>query len=498
MKDRTMIAIDLKSFYASVECLERGLDPLDTHLVVADESRTEKTICLAVTPSLKSYGLSGRCRLFEVQQRVRNKNEERRRQLPNRRFVGSSCFLSDLQAHPDYEIDFIIALPRMAHYIEVSTRVVEVYMKYVAPEDLLVYSIDEVWMDITDYLGPSRLTAQEFTQRILLDVLQTTGLTATAGIGPNLYLSKIAMDIVAKHSPADNNGVRIAQLDELSYRKQLWEHQPITDFWRIGRGIARKLADHGMKTMGDVARRSLNDEDLLYRLFGKNAELLIDHAWGWEPCTIAEVHAYRPQSSSIGSGQVLACPYEAARAELVVREMADSLSLQLTEKGLVSDQLGLWIGYDIDNRKDVGRYRQYRGEWITDRYGRKLPKPARGTIRLTRPVSSSRWIQEAAVHLFEQIVHPDLMVRRITLTAIRLKKEPGSGDAQSYQQLDLFAKTPSDLRQQDEELAREKKAQQAILAIRQKYGRNAVVRGMDLEEGATARERNQQIGGHKA
>ena len=355
MKERTYIAIDLKSFYASVECRERGLDPMDTNLVVADESRTDKTICLAVTPSLKSYGISGRGRLFEVKQRVKEANAGRRHDAPGRRLEGSSHFFSELQANPELAIDFIIAPPRMAYYMEYSTRIYEVYMKYIAPEDIVVYSIDEVFMDVTDYLNTYKLPPRDLAMKIILDVLETTGITATAGIGTNLFLCKVAMDIVAKHIPADENGVRIAELDEMSYRKTLWAHQPLTDFWRVGRGIAKKLEENGMFTMGDVARCSVYDEDKLYKLFGKNAELLIDHAWGWEPTTIEAIKAYRPSTNSLGSGQVLHCPYEADKAKLVLREMADLLVLDLVDKGLVTDQIVVTVGYDIENLTDPSR-----------------------------------------------------------------------------------------------------------------------------------------------
>ena len=394
--ERTYIAIDLKSFYASVECRERGLDPLDTNLVVADESRTDKTICLAVTPSLKSYGIGGRCRLFEVKQRVREANAGRRHDAPGHRLEGKSHFLSELQSDPSLAVDFLIAPPRMAHYMEYCTRIYQVYMKYVAPEDIIVYSIDEVFMDVTCYLATYGLSPHDLSMKIILDVLATTGITATAGIGTNLYLCKVAMDIEAKHIPADENGVRIAELDERSYREKLWSHTPLTDFWRVGRGYAKKLEENGMFTMGDVARRSLTDEDFLFKLFGKNAELLIDHAWGCEPCTVEAVKAYKPSSNSLGSGQVLHEPYTADKARIVLREMADALSMDLFSKNLVTDQLVVTIGYDIENIKDAKRRAQYKGEIVRDGYGRLKPKHSHGTVNLPRYTSSTKQIMDAA------------------------------------------------------------------------------------------------------
>ena len=502
MKQRTYIAIDLKSFYASVECRERGLDPLDTNLVVADESRTDKTICLAVTPSLKRYGISGRGRLFEVKQRVREANEGRRHDAPGHRLDGSSHFASELRANPALAIDFIIAPPRMAHYMEYSAHIYEIYMKYVAPEDMIVYSIDEVFMDVTGYLDACGLSPHDFAMRIILDVLKTTGITATAGIGTNLYLCKVAMDIVAKHIPADENGVRIAELDEMGYRKLLWSHRPLTDFWRVGGGTAKKLESYGMFTMGDVARRSLTDEDLLYRLFGKNAELLIDHAWGWEPCTVAAVKAYRPENNSLGSGQVLHEPYEPDKARLVLREMADLLSLDLVEKGLVTDQLVVTVGYDIENLKDPERRKRYHGEIVRDHYGRRIPKHAHGTLNLGQYTSSTKQIMDAAAELFDRIVDENLLVRRLSITATHVIEESSAASAkEDVGQLDLFtdyAALEERRRQEEKELAREKKVQQALLTIKKKYGKNAILKGMNLEEGATAKDRNRQIGGHQA
>ena len=502
MKENTYIAIDLKSFYASVECRERGLDPMDTNLVVADESRTDKTICLAVTPSLKSYGISGRGRLFEVKQRVKEANAGRRHDAPGRRLEGSSHFFSELQANPELAIDFIIAPPRMAYYMEYSTRIYEVYMKYIAPEDIVVYSIDEVFMDVTDYLNTYKLSPHDLAMKIILDVLETTGITATAGIGTNLFLCKVAMDIVAKHIPADENGVRIAELNEMSYRKTLWAHQPLTDFWRVGRGIAKKLEENGMFTMGDVARCSVHDEDKLYKLFGKNAELLIDHAWGWEPTTIEAIKAYRPSTNSLGSGQVLHQPYEPDKAKLVLREMADLLVLDLVDKGLVTDQIVVTVGYDIENLTDPERSKKYHGAIVKDHYGRQIPKHAHGTANLDGHTSSTKKIMCAASELFDRIVDKNLLVRRLNIVANHVlpeADEPKKNDG--FEQLDLFtdyAALEANQERERAELEREKKMQQAMLTIKKKFGKNAILKGMNLEEGATAKDRNAQIGGHKA
>ena len=502
MKQHTYIAIDLKSFYASVECRERGLDPLDTNLVVADESRTDKTICLAVTPSLKSYGISGRGRLFEVKQRVKEANAGRQHDAPGRRLEGSSHFFSELQADPSLAIDFIIAPPRMACYMEYSTRIYQVYLKYIAPEDIVVYSIDEVFMDVTDYLNTYKLSAHDLAMKIILDVLETTGITATAGIGTNLFLCKVAMDIVAKHIPADKNGVRIAELDEMKFRRELWAHQPLTDFWRVGRGIAKKLEQNGMFTMGDVALCSERNEDLLYKLFGKNAELLIDHAWGWEPTTIEAIKAYRPSSNSLSSGQVLHCPYEPQKAKLVVREMTDLLVLDLVDKGLVTDQMVLTVGYDIENLTDPARRAKYHGAVGKDPYGREIPKQAHGSINLDGHTSSTRKIMCAVSELFDRIVDKNLLVRRMYVVANHVLPEadaPKKNDGAV--QLDLFTDYAAEEEKQkaeDAALERERKIQAATLAIKKKYGKNAILKAMNLEEGATAKDRNAQIGGHKA
>ena len=500
MEDRIYIAIDLKSFYASVECRERGLDPLDTNLVVADISRTDKTICLAVTPSLKSFGMSGRSRLFEVKQRVREVNIERKQHAPGQILSGTSYFFSELSQNPALAVDFLIAPPQMAHYMECSTRIYSIYMKYVAPEDIVVYSIDEVFMDITDYLPASGMTAREFARKIILDVMDTTGITATAGIGTNLFLCKVAMDIVAKHLPADEYGVRIAFLDEMTFRQKLWAHQPLTDFWRIGHGYARKLAENGLFTMGDIARCSVKNEDLLYRLFGKNAELLIDHAWGWEPCTIAQIKSYRPATNSLGSGQVLSCPYDYDKARLVVKEMTDLLVLELVDKGLVTDQMVLTVGYDVENLDRTGK-KSYRGEVTTDRYGRRIPKHAHGTVNLDRKTSSTHQILEAVLSLYDRIVNENLLVRRINITANHVIDERDAAQEVQYEQLSLFEDVALEEQKKEEEekeLAKEKRMQHAVIDIKKKFGKNAILKGMNLEEGATARDRNRQIGGHRA
>ena len=497
------VAIDLKSFYASVECMERELDPMTTNLVVADASRTEKTICLAVSPSLKAFGVPGRPRLFEVVQKVGEVNALRQSRAPGRTLTGKSWDALQLQADPTLGVDYLVAPPRMAHYMEHSAKIYSIYLKYVAPEDIHVYSIDEVFMDVTPYLRNRGMTAREFTRMIIQDVVDTTGITATAGIGTNLYLCKVAMDIVAKHMEADEYGVRIAELDELSYRRLLWNHRPLTDFWRVGRGYVKRLEKVGLYTMGDVARCSLGrsdefyNEELLYKLFGVNAELLIDHAWGWEPCTIAQIKSYRPQTNSLGSGQVLHCPYTSEKAKLVVREMTDMLVLDLVDKGLVTDQMVLTVGYDIENLTDPEIRKHYSGPVVTDHYGRKVPKHAHGTVNLSRATSSTRWIVDAVMELYDRIVDPKLLVRRINLTAARVRAEQMESRSQTFEQLDLF----SDLQQQEEEnaaLEREKRRQQALLHIKKKYGKNAIVKGMNLEEGATAMDRNKQIGGHKA
>ena len=484
MKQRTYIAIDLKSFYASVECRERGLDPMDTNLVVADESRTDKTICLAVTPSLKSYGISGRGRLFEVRQRIKEANAGRQHDAPGYKLEGASHFQSELQTNPKLAIDFIIAPPRMAYYMEYSTRIYEVYLKYVAPEDIVVYSIDEVFMDVTDYLNTYKLTAHDLAMKIILDVIETTGITATAGIGTNLFLCKVAMDIVAKHIPADKNGVRIAELDEMTYRQTMWTHQPLTDFWRVGRGYAKKLEENGMFTMGDVARCSVKNEDLLYKLFGKNAELLIDHAWGWEPTTIEAIKAYKPSANSLGSGQVLHCPYEAGKARLVLREMAELLALDLVDKKLVTDQIVVTVGYDIENLSDPSRRQHYHGAIVKDNYGRQIPKHAHGTENLSAHTSSTKQIMKAASNLFDRIVDANLLIRRLNIVAAHVIPE---SDAQrpgeAFEQLDLFtdyAVLQAERERNQAELERERRMQETMLTIKKEIWKECNPKGHEL------------------
>ncbi|WFA08041.1 DNA methylase [Tissierella sp. Yu-01] len=507
MKNRTYISIDLKSFYASVECMERGLDPLTTNLVVADPSRTEKTICLAVSPSLKAYGIPGRARLFEVVQKVKEVNATRLRKAPGSAFLGASYNDTELKSSPSISLDYIIAPPRMAHYIEYSTQIYNIYLKYIAPEDIHVYSIDEVFVDATDYLNTYNLSARELVTKIILDVLKTTGVTATAGIGTNLYLCKVAMDIQAKHISADQNGVLIAELDEMSYRRLLWSHRPLTDFWRVGKGYAKKLEEQGLFTMGDIARCSLGkptdyyNEDLLYKMFGINAELLIDHAWGWEPCTIADIKAYKPSTNSIGSGQVLQCAYNFDKAKLIVREMTDLLVLDLVDKRLVTDQLVLTVGYDIENLLNPKIKKSYHGVITTDHYGRSVPKSAHGTTNLGRQTSSTKLIMDAVTELFERIVNKNLLVRRVNITANHVVDEATVQKTDKFEQLNLFTNYVAVQEKKDEEeaeLAREKRIQKAMLEIKKKYGKNAILKGMNLEEGATTLDRNKQIGGHKA
>ena len=501
---RTYIAIDLKSYYASVECMERGLDPMTTNLVVADLSRTEKTICLAVSPSLKAYGISGRARLFEVVERVKEVNAERRRKAGGNLFE-KSCDAHELAVDPSRAVGYLVAPPQMAKYIQISTQIYNVYLKYIAPEDIHVYSIDEVMMDVTSYLETYHMTARELAKTMILDVLHTTGITATAGIGTNLYLAKAAMDIVAKHVPADKDGVRIAELDEQTYRQTLWGHTPLTDFWRVGRGYERRLQKLGLNTMGDIALcscggpREYYNEDLLYKTFGVNAELLIDHAWGWEPTTIADIKAYKPESSSLGSGQVLTAAYPYEKARLVVREMAEELILNLVDKGLVTDQIDLTIGYDTASLTTPGI--RYTGPVTTDHYGRKVPKHAHGTRHLGRRTQSAKVILDAAMALFDRIVNPALLVRRVNIVALHILVGQEELPVPEVEQLDLFtdyAKLEQERLAEQARLERESRIQQAALSIKRKFGKNALVKGMDLQEDATAMTRNNQIGGHKA
>ena len=504
------IAIDLKSFYASAECVKRGLDPLTTNLVVADANRTEKTICLAVSPSLKSYGIPGRARLFEVVEKVREINIKRKAVLEKQKgtvsdFTGSSWKTQELAADPSLQLSYIIAPPSMGEYMKISTKIYDIYLRYIAPEDIFAYSIDEVFIDASAYLRTYGLSARELTMKLVLEVLKETGITATAGIGSNLYLAKIAMDVYAKHIPADKNGVRIAQLDERSYRELLWTHEPITDFWRVGPGYAKKLAQVGLYTMGDVARCSLggpqdfHNEDLLYKLFGVNAELLIDHAWGWEPCTMADVKAYRPEQTSISSGQVLQCPYTEKQARIVVKEMTEDLALDLVSKGMVTDQLVLTVGYDIENITDPNRRKRYRGPLTTDHYGRKVPKHAHGTQNLTGHTSSSKELTEAVLTLFDRIINKDLLVRRFQLVANHIISEKEIPEKESYEQLDIFTyeKVSQEREAQSKAREKERKLQEAMLKIRKKYGGNSILKASNLQEGSTSQERHNQIGGHK-
>lgn len=506
-ENRVYIAIDLKSFYASVECAERGLDPMTTNLVVADAARTEKTICLAVSPSLKAWGISGRARLFEVVQRIREVNAERRIKAPGRTFTGSSYNDTELKSSPELSVSYITAPPRMALYMEYSTRIYNIYLKYIAPEDIHVYSIDEVFMDVTHYLNTYQLSPRQLAKKMMQNILQETGITATAGIGTNLYLCKVALDIGAKHIVPDKEGARIAELNEMDYRRQLWNHRPITDFWRVGRGYARKLEENGIFTMGDVARCSIGkpqdyyNEELLYKLFGINAELLIDHAWGWEPCTIADVKAYKPENSSLGSGQVLQCPYSFEKGKLIVQEMTDLLVLDLVDKGLVTDQMVLTIGYDIENLTNPEIRKNYKGPITTDHYGRRIPKHAHGTTNLGRQTSSTRLILDAVIELYERIVDKNLLIRRVTVTANHVVEESAVIKTEVFEQLDLFTDYEALQKQraeEDAELLRERNLQKAMLDIKKKYGKNAILKGMNLREGAMTIERNRQIGGHKA
>ena len=490
--EKVYIAIDLKSFYASAECVSRGLDPLRTNLVVADPTRTEKTICLAVSPSLKAYGISGRARLFEVVQKVAAVNEARQRAYPQHKLYVREYDDQLIRSDPSLALDYIVAPPRMAYYMELSTRIYQLYLQYVAPEDIHVYSIDEVFIDATRYLALYNTDARGFARRLMSAVLRETGITATAGIGPNLFLCKVAMDVGAKHIQPDKNGVRIAQLTEQSFRELLWGHRPLTDFWRVGKGYAKKLEANGMFTLGDVARRSLTDEELLYRLFGVNAELLIDHAWGWEPVTLADIKAYRPEKCSLGAGQVLSCAYPASKARIVVREMADALALELVGKRLVAEQLVLTVGYDRAGSTDG-----YTGPRTTDPYGRSIPKPAHGTEHLPCPTASSRYIIDAAMALFDRIVDQRLPVRRMSLVADRVTAEDLSARQAQPEQLDLFTDYAAK-KEQEAALKLEKNLQRAVLDIKNKYGKNAILKGMNYEEGATAAQRNRQIGGHKA
>ena len=496
--DRVYVAIDLKSFYASVECVERKLDPLNVNLVVADPTRTDKTICLAVSPSLKSYGIPGRARLFEVNQKVEQVNNDRRYKAPGRRLTGKSYWSTELNNHPEVAVDFIIAPPQMAKYMKVSAKIYGTYLKYVAPEDIFAYSIDEVFIDATNYLNLYNVNSHDFARMLIKDVLHTTGITATAGIGPNMFLCKVAMDIVAKHIPADNDGVRVAELTEQSYREELWPHTPITDFWRVGRGTAARIEKLGLYTMGDIAKCSTNRQHIgqLYKVLGKNAELLIDHAWGIEPTTIADVKEYSPDNNSLSTGQVLKEPTDYDTTRLIMWEMADALSLDLVEKGVVTNQLVITIGYDKESLSSG----KYMGDVVMDYYGREVPKHAHGTINLDKHTSSTKIITEAVMKLFDAIADPDLLSRRLGIAACNVISEEDIPREEKYEQMSIFdlAKTPEDKKETEEKLAKERALQEAMLELKHKYGKNAVVKAKNLNKGGTAMERNEQIGGHKA
>ena len=543
---KTYISIDLKSFYASVECMERGLDPLNTNLVVADASRTQKTICLAVSPSLKAYGIPGRARLFEVEQKVKEANARRQTRAPKNILDGKSVFATELNENPNLAIDYIAAKPRMALYMSKSTQIYDVYLRYIAPEDIYAYSVDEVFIDASGYLKTYGLNAHDFARLLVREVFKETGITATAGIGPNLYLCKIAMDIGAKHTEADADGVRIAELDEYSYRRLLWDHRPITDFWRVGRGYAKKLAKKSIFTMGDIARCSLGtssdyyNEDLLYKMFGVNAELLIDHAWGYEPCTLAEVKSYRPQRKSLVSGQVLQNAYTYEKTRIVVREMMELLALDLVDKGLLTNQIVLTVGYDIENLSDPERRKAYKGEITVDGYGREVPKHAHGTGNLPFSTASTKLTTDCVLEVFDRVVDKDLLTRRISITANNLvleseykrESEVASAEPEQISMFDMLArgddsqapervssKEATVYSEQDklnstmvaesisgsaandkseDTLEKEKQVQEAMLKIKKRFGKNAILKGTNLQEGATAKERNAQIGGHKA
>ena len=494
--DKVYIAIDLKSFYASVECQERGLNPLTTNLVVADNSRTEKTICLAVSPSLKQYGIPGRARLFEVIQKVKEINAERLFYAPGHKFTCSSYDDIALKKNKDLELSYIIAPPRMKYYMQYSTKIYTVYLKWFSEEDIFVYSIDEVFIDITNYLETYKMTPRELVTKVIQNVYEETGITATAGIGTNLYLCKVAMDIVAKHTAPDKNGVRIAGLDELSYRKFLWNHRPLTDFWRVGHGISTKLEKNRIFTMGDIARTSLNNEELLYKLFGINAELLIDHAWGYEPCTIESIKSYKPVMNSLSLGQVLHCPHNYEDTKLNVKEMAETLSLDLVNKDLVTSKLVLTIGYDVTNLSNPKVKNLYNGEVTLDHYGRKVPKHAHGTINIDHKTSSTKIITQSIMELYEKIINKNLLTRRITIEACDVVNELDYKTANGYEQIDLFIDY-SKLEKKRQKEKHEKSLQKAVIDIKSRYGKNAILKGMNFLDGGTTIERNGQIGGHR-
>lgn len=491
---RSYACIDLKSFYASCECVERGLNPLTTNLVVADSSRTEKTICLAVTPSLKSFGLSGRSRLYEVVSKVKEINEIRKKEN-NNKLIGKSVNLEELNKNKELALDYIIAPPRMALYMKYSTNIYNIYLKYISPDDMFVYSIDEVFFDITDYLKLYNLKEEELITKIISDVYKNTGITATGGIGTNLYLAKIAMDIVAKHKEPDENGARIAYLNEKKYKEELWTHEPITDFWRVGKGISNRLKEYGMYTMGDIAKTAVNNSELLYKLFGVNAEILIDHSFGYEPCTIKDVKNYRPTTTSLSQSQVLHTPYNYKKARIVIQEMTDILTLNMVNKGYVTDHIVVNIIYDVDNLKGKNYNSIYSGDIVYDHYGRKMPKPSHGTIRIDYKTSSTNIISDYVTKLYDKLVNPLLLIRKLGIAFCNLEKKEKYSNRKKYQQLDLFDIENNNLKIDEN---KENKVQQTIIKIKAKYGKNAILKGMDLEDGATTIQRNKQIGGHSS
>jgi len=495
-KDRIYIAIDLKSFYASVECVEKGFDPLNTNLVVADSSRTNKTICLAVSPALKSFGVPGRPRLFEVEQKVKQLNEERRLKTWNKKITGKSCLKDKLDDDNSLAIDYVVAIPRMALYIEYSTKIYDIYLKYVSKDDIHIYSIDEVFIDATEYLSTYKMSAHQFALKMIEDIMINTGVTATAGIGTNLYLAKVAMDIVAKHLPADKDGVRIAELDEMSYRKILWAHEPLTDFWRVGPAYMRRLAKYGIHTMGDVARFSLRSDGVLYDEFGINAELLIDHAWGHESCTMKDIKKYKPENNSLGAGQVLMEPYTYEKAKVVLKEMVDNLCLDLVEKGLVTDGVNLYVSYD--NSNDL---RGYKGEIVKDYYGRRNAKPASGSVSLKNFTSSVSVLRQAFLYIYEATVDPSLKIRRLNLSCTRVVPKRKVENKEKIEQFDLFSDPEKIIEAEDNIKEIEKKDEdlaKAIINIKQRFGKNSILKGTNYEEGATGKDRNNQIGGHRS
>jgi len=500
VKERTYIAIDLKSFYASVECVERGYDPLNTNLVVADNSRTEKTICLAVSPALKSFGIPGRPRLYEVIQKVNDINLQRQRNYRNK-LRYESIYMDEINYDKSAKLAYVVAKPRMQFYIDYSNRIFNIYLKYIAPEDIHVYSIDEVFIDCTAYLNTYKMSAHDLAMKMVKEVFETTGITATVGIGTNLYLCKVAMDIVAKHMPPDKDGVRIAYLNETLYKEQLWNHLPLTDFWRIGKGIETRLNNLGMYTIGDVARCSINKEDILYKEFGINAELLIDHAWGIEPCTMAEIKKYRPSAKSLTKGQVLSRPYRFDETRTIVKEMCDSLVLDMVEQGYITDQIVLTMGYDVINLKEEAIFGYSSIETKKDFYGRQAPKSGHGTVRLEEKTSSTNVIMDNTLALFDRITNPDYLVRRINLCFANLSFAKDKKEVEMYQQFSIFENPEEAAKKKDQErrdLVKEKKLQEAIITIKNKYGKNSLLKGTNFEQGATQRDRNKFIGGHKA